>query len=185
MANEIKNDTLYDPAYWAASQEIWASADSDTGDINSVGATGDECRVCPVGVGQEGGAGLGLGLAALNPIMHHLVKGIKIPMFDDAAEDWPSFMWDFREFLQKLSPAKEIADAYKLGLLEQAITPTLRGEIKLMRKRNGGMVTYPEVLARFEARYSTGGVAKLRKKWNEVTMNTLSLIHISEPTRRS
>ena len=164
MASEIKNDTLYDPAYWAASQEIWASADSDTGDINSVGATGDECRVCPVGVGQEGGAGLGLGLAALNPIMHHLVKGIKIPMFDDAAEDWPSFMWDFREFLQKLSPGKEIADAYKLGLLEQAITPTLRGEIKLLRKRNGGTVTYPEVLARFEARYSSGGVAKLRKK---------------------
>ena len=93
-------------------------------------------------------------------------------MFDDAAEDWPSFMWDFREFLQKLSPTKEIADAYKLGLLEQAITPTLRGEIKLMRKRNGGIVTYPEVLARFEARYSTGGVAKLRKKWNEVTLNT-------------
>ena len=71
-----------------------------------------------------------------------------------------------------MSPAKEIADAYKLGLLEQAITSTLRGEIKLMRKRNGGMVTYPEVLARFEARYSTGGVAKLRKKWNQVTMNT-------------
>ena len=41
-----------------------------------------------------------------------------------------------------------------------------------MRKRNGGTVTYPEVLARFEARYSTGGVAKLRKKWNEVSMNT-------------
>ena len=163
---------MYDPGLWTASQEIWASTDSDTGDVNSVSAMGDECRVCPVGVGQESGVGLGLGLAALNPIMHHLVKGIKIPVFDDAAEDWPSFMWDFREFLQKLSPTKEIADAYKLGLLEQAITPTLRGEIKLMRKRNGGTVTYPEVLARFEARYSTGGVAKLRKKWNEVSMNT-------------
>ena len=70
-----------------------------------------------MGVGQEGGVCLGLGLAALNPIMHHLAKGIKIPIFDDAVEDWPSFMWDFREFLQKLSPTKEIADAYKIRLL--------------------------------------------------------------------
>ena len=171
LTSETKNETMYGPGIWAA-PDIWASTDSEPGDVNSVSATGDECRVCPVGVGSDGEAGLGLGLAGLNPIMHYLAKGIKIPMFDDAAEDWPSFMWDFREFLQKLSPGKEIADAYKLGLLEQAITPTLRGEIKLLRKRNGGTVTYPEVLARFEARYSSGGVAKLRKKWNEVTMNT-------------
>ena len=40
---------------------------------------------------------------------------------------------------------------------------TLKGELKLMRKAKRGNLTYPEVVAKFEARYGTGGMLKLRK----------------------
>jgi hypothetical protein len=125
-----------------------------------------------IGTGEANASNLGYGLGGINPIMHQLVRNLKAPKFEDSAEDWPSFMWDFKEYLAKLSPTKPIPDAYKLRLFEEALTQTLKGEIKLMRKKNGGNLSYPEVLARFEARYSSGGVAKLRKKWTDVTMPT-------------
>jgi hypothetical protein len=137
-----------------------------------IASTGEhECHICPVGVGEPKNAQT-FGLGSMNPIIHQLVRNLKPPKFEDRAEDWPGFKWDFKEYLQKLSPTRPIPDAYKLGLLEEALTPTLKGEVKLMRKKNGGTLTYPEVLATFEARYSSGGVAKLRKKWSEVSLHT-------------
>ena len=134
---------------------------NDTGtEVASVGE--HECHICPVGVaGSQNASNFGFG--AVNPIMHQLVRNLKPPKFEDRAEDWPGFKWDFQEYLQKLSPTGPIPDAYKLRLLEEALAPTLKGEVKLMRKKNGSTLTYPEVLATFEARYSSGGFAKLRK----------------------
>ena len=149
---------------------MWGADDTGT-DIASTGGYGDECHICPVGVGDSQNA-YNFGFGSVNPIIHQLVRNLKPPKFEDRAEDWPGFKWDFREYLAKLSPTRPIPDAYKLGLLEEALTPTLKGEVKLMRKKNGGKLTYPEVLATFEARYSSGGVAKLRKKWSEVSLHT-------------
>ena len=107
----------------------------DTGtEIASAGY--HECHICPVGVGEPSNA-YNFGFGSGNPIIHQLVRNLKPPKFEDRAEDWPGFKWDFKEYLQKLSPTRPIPDAYKLGLLEEALTPTLKGEVKLMRKENG------------------------------------------------
>ena len=71
-----------------------------------------------------------------------------------------------------MSPKKEICDASKLHLFEECMPPTLQGEIRLMQKKSGDKLTFFEVLAKFEGRYATGGSAKLRKKWIEVSMVT-------------
>ena len=81
-------------------------------------------------------------------------------------------MWDFEEYLQKLSPTQPVADAYRLRLFEDAMPTTLRNELKLMRKANRGSLTYAQVVAKFEQRYGSGGANKLRKKWLEVLLPT-------------
>ena len=53
---------------------------------------------------------------------------------------------------------------------------TLKGELKLMRKAKRGLISYSEVIAKFEARYGSGGTQKLRKKWSEVSMATTGKI---------
>ena len=161
---------LLDPAGWHPTDVLWGNEDMGT-ESASIGGKSDECHICPVGVGEPQNA-YNFGFGSVNPIIHQLVRNLKPPKFEDRAEDWPGFKWDFKEYLTKLSPTRPIPDAYKLGLLEEALTPTLRGEVKLMRKKNGGTLTYPEVMATFEARYSSGGIAKLRKKWSEVTLHT-------------
>ena len=112
----------------------------------------------------------------MNPVMQQMTRNLQVPKFDDTAESWPSFMWDFQEFCQKLSPTHPILDAFKLRLFEDAMPATIRSELKLMRKSQGGVLTYPEVIAKFEARYGSGGTSKLRKKWLEVTIPTAGKI---------
>ena len=108
----------------------------------------------------------------MNPILQQLVKNIQQPKFDDLVESWPSFMWDFNEYLRKLSPVSPVQGALKLALFEDAMPITLKGEIKLMRKKNGGNLTFAEVIAKFENRYGMGGSGKLRKKWQEISLPT-------------
>ena len=64
---------------------------------------GDTCLIAPVGVVGGGGvaenAGLGLGL--VDPVLHQMMKNLKPPKFDDAPENWPSFIWDFERYLKK------------------------------------------------------------------------------------
>ena len=48
----------------------------------------------------------------------------------------------------------------------------LKDEIRLTQKKSGNKMTYTNFLSIFEALYSTDGSAKLRKKWNEVTIAT-------------
>ena len=111
--------------------------------------------MCPVGVGEPD-AILG-GMIGLNPVVHQMVKGLKVPMFDDLAESWPSFNWDFQDYLRKLSPTQEIPDEYKMRLFELAMPQTLKGEIRLMRMMNKGELNFSDIMARFEARYGNGG----------------------------
>lgn len=108
----------------------------------------------------------------MNPIVQQLVRNLQQPKFDDSCENWPSFTWDFREYLRKISPVTPIPDAFKLGLFEDAMPATLKGEIKLMRKKNGGTLTYAQVMAKFEERYASGGTGKMRRKWQEITLPT-------------
>ena len=136
----------------------------------------DTCHVCPVGVG-DGVSSTGDSFPMLmNPVMHQLVKNLKMPMFDDTVEGWASFMWDFQDYLEKVSPQEEIPDSVRLRLFEDAMPPTLQLEIKLMRKYGGGVLRFAEVLAKFEARYGSGGDSKMRKKWSEVSLPTAGKI---------
>jgi hypothetical protein len=122
-----------------------------------------DCRISAIG---EGAAPPPAYFNALmNPVMHHMTRNLQGPKFDDTAENWPGFMWDFQEYCQKLSPSQPILDPYKLRLFEDALPVTLKNELKLLRKSQGGILTFPEVVARFEARYGCGGTNKLRKKW--------------------
>ena len=50
----------------------------------------------------------------MNPVMHQLVKNLKLPLFDDTVENWSSFMWDFQDYLEKVSPQEEISDSDKV-----------------------------------------------------------------------
>ena len=117
--------------------------------------------MCPLVIG-DAEANLG-GLIGLNPVVHQMVKGLKIPTFDDSAESWPSFNWDFQDYLRKLSPTQDIPEEYKMRLFELAMPQTLKGEIRLMRMMNKGELNFSDIMARFEARYGNGGSAKLRK----------------------
>ena len=121
----------------------------------------DTCHICPV---VQGDAPPPTYMSALlSPVVHQMVKNLHAPRFDDTAESWPGFMWDFQEYLLKLSPMRPVDDTCKLRLFEDAMPATLKGELKLMRKAKRGNLTYPEVIAKFEARYGTGGTLKLRK----------------------
>ena len=131
---------------------------------------GNECRVCPVGV-VDPSANFG-GFMGMNPVMHQMVKNLKLPTFDDTAEAWPRFIWDFQDYLRKLSPTSEIPEECKLQLFEDALPHTLKDELRLMRRMNPGQVGFSDVMARFEARYGHGGSAKMRKKWSDITMPT-------------
>ena len=75
-----------------------------------------------------------MGGGSMNPILQQLVKGLQAPKFDDTAENWPAFIWDFNAYLQRLSPVNAIADAYKMHLFEDTMPATLKGEIKLTQK---------------------------------------------------
>ena len=108
----------------------------------------------------------------MNPVMHQLVKNLKMPTFDDTVESWAGFMWDFQDYLEKVSPQEEVADPVKLRLFEDAMPPVLQLEIKMMRKQNMGNLRFSDVLAKFEARYGCGGDSKMRKKWTEVSLPT-------------
>jgi hypothetical protein len=135
----------------------------------------DACHICPVGQGEAPPAPSYMN-ALMTPVLQQMVKNLHAPRFDDTAENWPGFMWDFHEYLQKLSPNRPVDDACKLRLFEDAMPATLKGELKLMRKATRGNLTYPEVIAKFEARYGTGGTLKLRKKWSDVSMATTGKI---------
>ena len=150
--------------------EGWEYLDGDQM-IDHVGlGSRNECHICPVGVG--GGHTPGATFGTVNRIMHQLVKGLQAPKFDDTAENWPGFIWDFNAYLQRLSPVSKIQDAYKLHLFEDTMPATLKNEIKLMRKRSGGTLTFAQVAAKFEARYGSSGSNKMRKKWQEVSLPT-------------
>ena len=112
----------------------------------------------------------------MNPVMHQLVKNLKLPMFDDTVENWSSFMWDFQDYLEKVSPQEEISDSVKLRLFEDAMPAVLQLEIKMMRKQGMGILRFSDVLAKFEARYGCGGDSKMRKKWTEVSLPTAGKI---------
>ena len=101
--------------------------------------------------------------ALMSPVLQQMVKNLHAPRFDDTAENWPSCMWDFQEYLLKLCPNRPVDDVCKLRLFEDAMPATLEGELKLMRKAKRGNLTYPEVVAKCEARYGTGEMLKLRK----------------------
>ena len=112
----------------------------------------------------------------MNPILHQLVRGLQAPKFDDTSENWPAFIWDFNAYLQRLSPIKKIEDAYKLHLFEDTMPASLKNEIKLMRKRSGGTLTFAQVAAKFEARYGSSASNKMRKKWQEISLPTAGKI---------
>ena len=152
---------------------IWGP-DLRGGVTDSLDTHPDTCHICPV---AQGDAPTPSYINAfMTPVMHQMVKNLHAPRFDDSAENWPSFFWDFQEYLSKLSPIQKIDDSCKLRLFEDAMPATLKGELRLMRKAKRGNLTYHEVIAKFEARYGTGGTPKLRKKWSEVSMATAGKI---------
>ena len=104
---------------------------------------GDGCHILAIGQGDAQPSDvLGAGVGYMDPVMSQMIKNLKAPHFDERAENWPSFSWDFKEYLQILSPQKPILDAMKLRLFEEAMPPTLKGEVKLLRKASGGQIMH-------------------------------------------
>jgi len=157
---------------WETTPLAWYPVEESMGGSPATQPGG--CHISPVGVAEA--AAPAYFNALMNPIVHQMTRNLHTPKFDDTAENWPSFMWDFQEYCQKLSPTQPILDAYKLRLFEDAMPSTIKSELRLMKKSQGGVLTYPEVVAKFEARYGCGGTSKLRKKWLEVTMPTAGKI---------
>ena len=169
--NEAPHGNSTTAGGWGPPPVVWSSFSEDVSNVQDT-RPGD-CHVSVIGEGA--GAPAAYLTALMNPVMHHMTRNLHAPKFDDSAENWPGFMWDFEEYCQKLSPSQPILDAYKLRLFEDALPVTLKNELKLLRKSQGNL-TFPEVVARFEARYGCGGTTKLRKKWLEVSMPTAGKI---------
>ena len=147
-------------AGWDPHGLVWGSVTGGEPNSATEIQPGD-CVIAPVGVGDVPAPAYINAFMTL--VMQKMVKNLHAPRFDDTAENWPGFMWDFQEYLQKLSRMKPVDDACKLRLFEDAMPATLKGELKLMRKASRGLISYSEVIAKFEARYGSGGTQKLRK----------------------
>ena len=93
---------------------------------------GDEAiNICPVSVGNNTSANTNVGgaIGVMDPVLHQMIKNLKAPHFDDTAENWSIFIWEFNDYLQKLSPTKPILDVLKLRLFEDSMPEVLRAKL--------------------------------------------------------
>ena len=127
------------------------------------------CSIMPVNTQTPRAGSMAFNMSGF-PVLQALLRNMTQPVFDGTPENWPKFWWEFQKFVQLLSQTMPLNDTMKLMLFTNCMPESVKNEIDFEARKSNGMVSFMELLAKFEQRFGTGKDFIMRRKWQDVTL---------------
>ena len=125
-----------------------------------------QVSVCPVGASPGQPALINLS----NPVSQQVLRNLIPPKFSGRFQEWPDFVKEWERYLRKLSMGQEINNILKLELLEGCLDDVNQKFLRIKQTEMGDKLTFNEIFAKLQDKYSKDQNIGARKRWDEVCL---------------
>jgi hypothetical protein len=92
------------------------------------------------------------------------------PKFSGNPCDWIQFREDWDHYITKFAAVQEVSDVLKLTIFESVLDDVNQRQIRVEQKK--GRLSYSEVFTKLEVKYGQDQDLRLRKNWQDVSLQT-------------